>query len=180
MIVSEEALAALAGLEHGAQYNIMHSTARELMDAGLACNDWGHLGMTEAGRLYLRRGARNIPINNDDDQVYDMSVHMMQVPKAPIDRRPSKFWKNNTAEYRGRGDFDPTVALDTTAVATRPLELVEEEPAAPLPIAETRRQAMMRAAGEASGATGIWPDEAWVIAFIDALDKGGADGVFLK
>jgi hypothetical protein len=157
MIVSAEALAALEAIEHGAQYNVVHTTARELIEAGYACDEWGKLGLTEHGRCYLRRGTRrHIQISDDDDHVYDMSVHMMQVPKVPIDRKPSVFWKN--------------CALDDTAPAAAPLELIEEAPTAPLPAAETRRQEMLRAAGVASGVTGIWPEQIWVEEFVKALD----------
>jgi hypothetical protein len=170
MNVSAEALAALAALEHGARYNTLHSTARELMEAGFACEDWGYLGLTEAGRVFLRRGVRNIPISDDDDHVYDMSVHMMQVPAVPIDRTPSKFWKNNTPHHVGRGEYDGSIKLDPAEPAKRPLEIIEEQPAEPLPVAETRKQEMMRAAGVASGVTGIWVEDRWVEEFIRALD----------
>jgi hypothetical protein len=171
MMVSAEALAALHALEEGAHYNTLHSVARELMEAGYAFDSWGELGMTEAGRIYLRRGhRRNIPISSDDEHVYDMSVHMMQVPKVPIDRRPSKFWKNSAPHHVDRGDYDPTVALDTTAVATRPLELIDEAPAQPLPAAESQLQKMLRAAGVASGKTGVWVKDEWVEEFFNALD----------
>jgi len=65
-MISAEALAALSGLEHGARYNTMHSIARELIEAGYACEDWGNLSMTEAGRIYLRKGKFNIRITGDD------------------------------------------------------------------------------------------------------------------
>jgi hypothetical protein len=171
-MISAEALAALSGLEHGARYNTMHSIARELIEAGYACEDWGNLSMTEAGRIYLRKGKFNIRITGDD-HVSDMSVHHMQIPDRPIDRRPSKFWKNHAAQdlqqpHHSRGDWDPQ--LDTTSAARKPIELVEEAPAEPLPIAETRRQEMMRAAGVASGITGVWVEDRWVEEFIRALD----------
>jgi hypothetical protein len=173
-MISAEALAALSGLEHGAHYNTLHSIARELIEAGYACEDWGQLNMTEAGRVYLRRGKFNIRITGDE-HVSDMSVTHMRIPDAPIDRRPSKFWKNRAGDFeqphRTRGDFDPTVALDTTTVATRPLELVQEAPAEPLPAATDRMQEMLRAAGVASGITGVWPDERWVLEFVKALDN---------
>ena len=99
----------------------------------------------------------------------------MQMPDAPIDRRPSKFWKNQHARssqpHRSRGDYDPQPA-DTTAAATRPIELVEEAPArAAAGRGNDRMQEMLRAAGVASGMTGIWPEERWVEEFVKALDS---------
>jgi len=171
-MISAEALAALSGLEHGARYNTMHSIARELIEAGYACEDWGNLGITESGRIYLRKGRFNIKITGDD-HVSDMSVHHMQIPDAPISRKPLPFWTNRAAQdqvpiHRGRGKWDP--APDTTGAAKQPLELVEEAPSEPLPAATDRMQAMLRAAGVASGITGVWPDEQWVLEFVKALD----------
>ena len=167
-MISAEALAALGAIEHGARYNIMHTTARELMAAGYASDDWGHLGITEAGRTFLRRGQFRIAITSDD-QVCEMSVQ-----QTSIDRTPSKFWTKRAIDPMAspqhvmrNGDV---VDGDDDVASTRPLELVPEAPPEPLPIAESRRQEMMRAAGVASGVTGIWPEEKWVIAFIEALD----------
>jgi hypothetical protein len=171
-MISAEALAALSGLEHGARYNTMHSIARELIEAGFACEDWGNLGITESGRSYLRRGKFHIAITSDE-HVSELSVHHMQIPDAPIDRRPSKFWKNHavkdlTQPHRGRGEWDPQP--DTSPAARKPIELVEEAPSEPLPAATDRMQEMLRAAGVASGITGVWPDERWVLEFVKALD----------
>jgi hypothetical protein len=167
-MISAEALAALSGLEHGARYNTMHSIARELIEAGYACEDWGNLGITESGRSYLRRGQFRIKISGDE-QACDLSVHQMQIPDAPISRKPLPFWtKDSPARPRNRGEWDP--APDTTGAAKKPLELVEEAPSEPLPAASSRMQAMLRAAGVASGITGVWPDERWVLEFVKALD----------
>jgi hypothetical protein len=178
-MISAEALAALSGLEHGARYNTMHSIARELIEAGYACEDWGNLGITESGRIYLRKGRFNIKITGDDhvsdmsDHVSDMSVHQMQIPAAPISRKPLPFWTNRAAQdqvpiHRSRGDWDP--APDNSGAAKKPIELVEEAPAEPLPAATDRMQLMLRAAGVASGITGVWPEEKWVLEFVKALD----------
>ena len=82
-MISAEALAALGGLERGARYNLSHRVARELLNAGLAQPDWGHLGLSEAGRIYLRRGRFNIAITSDDN-VSDMSIaHRIDPMAAP-------------------------------------------------------------------------------------------------
>jgi hypothetical protein len=171
-MISAEALAALSGLEHGARYNTMHSIARELIEAGYACEDWGNLGITESGRSYLRRGQFRIKISGDE-QACDLSVHQMQIPDAPISRKPLPFWTNRAAQdqvpiHRSRGDWDP--APDNSGAAKKPIELVEEAPAEPLPAATDRMQLMLRAAGVASGITGVWPEEKWVLEFVKALD----------
>jgi hypothetical protein len=171
-MISAEALAALSGLEHGAHYNTLHSIARELIEAGYAHEDWGNLSMTEAGRIYLRKGRFNIRITGDE-HVSDMSVTHMRIPDGPIDRTPSKVWKNHavkdlTQPHRGRGEWDPQP--DTSPAARKPIELIEEAPSEPLPAATDRMQEMLRAAGVASGITGVWPDERWVLEFVKALD----------
>jgi hypothetical protein len=57
---------------------------------------------------------------------------------------------------------------------TEPLVMLPEPPPQPLPIAESRRYEMLRAAGVASGKTGMWVDERWVEEFIRALDGPSA------
>jgi len=163
MLISAEALVALSGLEHGARYNALHSTARELMAAGLACDNFGALDLTEAGRIYLRRGKYNIAITSDE-HVHDMSVHMMQIPDAAIDRAPNKFWRNHVTGP------DPMTAPHLVNKQVEQLVLAPEAPAEPLPIAETRKQEMLRAAGVASGITGVWVEDRWVEEFVRALD----------
>lgn len=73
-MISAEALAALGGLEHGARYNTICVTARELIGAGLASDDWGQLRITETGRIYLRRGKFNMRIDSDD--VSDLAMQV--------------------------------------------------------------------------------------------------------
>ena len=153
-MISAEALAALGGIEHGARYNTMHTTARELMAAGLACDDWGHLGLTEAGRIYLRRGRFNIRIDGDS-YISDMSITRTVIDPMAAPHRAVR---------------PPARADDPEAEPSLHVELPPEAPPAPLPIAESRMQEMLRAAGVASGKTGVWPDEKWVEEFVRALD----------
>ena len=128
MVVSAEALAALGALEHGARLNTMHTVARELMGAGLACEEWGHLGITENGRRYLRKGKFTVAINTDDNVCDICNIDISNKSIA---------WPRRTASLNKKAE---------------PL-ILEEAPSPPLPIAETRMQEMQRAAGVASGAT---------------------------
>lgn len=169
-MISAQAVEALDRLEHGARFNTLHTVARELIDAGLAQEDWGALALTEAGRIYLRRGAAvHIPINCDD-HISDLSVHQMRIPKGPIDRRPVSFWKNRATDPMASPQHVLRDEADEDVGSTKPLKLIEEAPVQPLPVAETRKQEMLRAAGVASGKTGVWVEEAWVLAFVEALD----------
>lgn len=171
-MLSAEALTALRNLEEGARFNTLHSTARELLDAGLAYDDWGHLTISEGGRRLLRSGARRIEINSDE-QACDMTrVHMMQIPKdAQINRAPTNWWHN-------RAVIDPMASPQhvlrepiTNDMAAQPMpDRDDDPPAEPLPIAESRKQEMLRAAGVASGKTGVWVEDRWVEEFIRALD----------
>jgi hypothetical protein len=149
-MISPEALAALSSIEHGAQFNTLHSTARELMDLGFACDDWGKLGLTEAGRVYLRRGKFSFSIISDEN-VCDLTVHR-SVPHGVV--------------------VDPMAAPHLAHSASAPvaIDLLAELPAGPLPVAETRMQEMLRAAGVASGITGVWVDAEWLEEFARALE----------
>jgi len=149
-MISAEALVALGAIDRGARYNTIHTTARELMGLGLACEDWGRLGITEAGRIFLRRGKFNIAI--DDDNISDLSAHntSVQIKRDPM-----------AAPHR---------------VHDEPLELLPEAEPTPLPVAETRMQEMLRAAGVASGKTGVWVDAKWLEEFARALDESHGEG----
>jgi len=139
MQVTAEQLVVLGRLEHGAYFNVTHTTARELIAAGLACEEWGRLALTEEGRIALRRPAQHKYYILDDNEVADMSAAQLAV--------------------------DP---MTSPHLANQPI--VEEAPAAPLsPACDTPTKAM-RAAGVASGKTGVWVDKVWVDAFIEAFD----------
>ena len=156
-MISAEALAALGGLERGARYNLAHRVSRELINSGLAQPDWGHLGLTEAGRIYLRRGKFNIAISSDDN-VSDMSMH---VSRRGVDPMASP----QHVHAQPRAD-------DPQEEPSLHVELLPEAPAEPepLPVATDRLQLMLRAAGVASGKTGVWVEDKWVEAFVRALD----------
>ena len=86
-MISAEALAALGGLEHGARYNTICVTARELIGAGLASDDWGQLRITETGRVYLRRGKFHMRVDSDTvadlADMADMSAQVTDPMAAP-------------------------------------------------------------------------------------------------
>lgn len=160
-MISAQAVEALDRLEHGARFNTMHTTARELIDAGLAQEDWGALALTEAGRIYLRRGVIGIHINNE--QVSDMGGHSIPIRRIDPMMSPQHVQRERRVHVL-RNEADEDVG------SAKPLKLIEEAPVQPLPVAETRKQEMLRAAGVASGKTGVWVEEAWVLAFVEALD----------
>jgi len=141
--LAAEHLAALDGLERGVTFNTTHTVARELIEMGYAFTDWGRLAITEAGRIELRRPPlRSFPIINE--HVADISAQAAKLTDDPF-----------AAPHRA--------GLERTGII-----LVEEEPSTPLPPASDDVQRAMRAAGVASGKTGVWPETEWVHAFIDA------------
>jgi len=146
--LAAEHLAALQGLDRGVAFNTTHTIARELISMGYATSDWGRLAITEAGRIVVRQAARSFTVI--DDSISEMSA-------------------------AARADVDPMTAPHLVHSSASKLErsaivLIEEEPYEDLPPASDARQKAMRAAGVASGKTGVWVDDAWVQAFIDAFD----------
>ena len=148
--LAAEHLAALDGLDRGVTFNTTHTIARELIALGLASSDWGRLAITEAGRIALRRPARSYTIINE--HVADMSAEPVQ----------------------DLADLDPFAAPHRARLSDEAIEVLKETlveaPSAPLPPATDRVQRALRAAGVASGKTGIWVEDKWVHAFIDAFD----------
>jgi hypothetical protein len=154
VVLTTDELAALDGLDRGARYNVAHSTARGLVAKGLALDNWGWLGLTETGRRVLRQ--HNYTLNTDhrilrthvldDDQIADLSTQAAKLTDDPF-----------AAPHRS--------GLERSAIVL----VEEEEPYAPLPPADDDVQRAMRAAGVASGVTGVWPEIEWVHAFIEAF-----------
>jgi len=148
--LAAEHLAALDGLDRGVTFNTTHTIARELIEMGYAVSDWGRLAITEAGRIALRRPARSYTIINE--HVADMSAEPVQ----------------------DLADLDPMAAPHRAKLSDEAIEVLKETlveaPSAPLPPATDRVQRALRAAGVASGKTGIWVEDKWVHAFIDAFD----------
>jgi len=153
--LSAEHLAALDGLDRGVTFNTAHTVARELIEMGLAFSDWGRLAITEAGRIALRRPLQSFRIIDEhvadlsDEQFFAEGVRAIDPMTAPhlVHASQSK--------------------MERTAIV-----LVEEEPYEPLPPASDDIQRAVRAAGVASGITGVWVEDKWVHAFIEAFVSG--------
>jgi len=147
--LSDQAFEALSRLEHGARMNVMNTAARELIAAGLASDDWGSLRLTEAGRRRIR-GQHNFYI--DDDNVANLfatpAVSHVGLVIEPEEARPG----------------------------VPPVKPPRVKPGTPLPqplppalepgVDDITRG--FRAAGVATGTTGIEVDPRWVDAFVRA------------
>ena len=145
-MVSAEALAALAALEHGARFNLVHTISRELMEGGLAVASFGRLEITELGRTALRRTHARTFIPAPAG-VSDLSHHGVADPMSnPMATPPRQL----TAEE--------LKSLSQLQVDVRATDVSEW------------RQRAMKAAGVASGKTGEWPTPVWVEEFINAFD----------
>jgi hypothetical protein len=151
--LTSQELTILSQLEHGAHFNALHTDSASLKEKGLAFDDFGRLGLSEAGRRVLRHhnyileGDHRILRTHliDDEHVADVST---------LDPMTAPHLVHSSASK-----------LERSAIV-----LIEEEPYEDLPPASDARQKAMRAAGVASGKTGVWVDDAWVQAFIDAFD----------
>jgi hypothetical protein len=150
--LAAEHLAALQGLDRGVAFNTTHTIARELIAMGYATSDWGRLAITEAGRIVVRQAGRSFTVIDD-------SVCEMSAARADIDQMTAPHLVHSSASK-----------LERSAIV-----LIEEEPYEDLPPAADRVQKAMRAAGVASGKTGVWVDDAWVHAFIDAFDDDAVE-----
>ena len=154
--LAAEHLAALDGLDRGVTFNTTHTIARELIALGLASSDWGRLCITEAGRIALRRPARSYTIINE--HVADMSAEPVQ----------------------DLADLDPMAAPHRAKLSDEAIEVLKETlveaPSAPLPPAADTMTRAQRAAGIASGKTGVWIEAIWIEAFVAAFDDDAAQG----
>jgi len=146
-------LTALDGLERGVTFNTAHTVARELIEMGYAFSDWGRLAITEAGRIALRRPLQSFRII--DEHVADLSDEVFK-SRLEIDPMTAPHLVHSSASK-----------MERTAIV-----LVEEEPYEPLPPASDDIQRAVRAAGVASGITGVWVEDKWVHAFIEAFVSG--------
>ena len=135
----------LDALEHGAHFNTTHTSAADLLRRGLVMAGWGRLSITEAGRIALRRSSHAFLIS--DPLVADLAI----VTRSGVDPMTAPHLVNHAREI-----------LDEVIVTE-------------LPPTSDRVARALRAAGVASGVTGVWVDEKWVRAFVDALDAQSAD-----
>jgi hypothetical protein len=191
--LSELAAIALQGLDEGAVLNSTHRHARELIAEGLAYEDGHRLRITEAGRIWARRGVGYL---GEDSVGYD--------PLPPIDRKPVSWWKSRGPEpgddiyeapaepctdtgftVHSEAEVAAQIAagphmmkgLETLPVP-RPLTVEEEGHVTDALRHSTKlagsfaldRARAQRAAGATNGKLGVWISEEWVLAFLDAYE----------
>jgi hypothetical protein len=140
--LSVDGMKALMLLEEGARLNCVSRAARELVELGLAMPGWADdLVISEAGRRRARGGVRS-------EHVADLSLSVSTNPNV-----------------------DPMAAPQ----GSEPFELAPEAPSEIQKISGIQEsdviselQRAQRAAGVASGVTGVWVDEKWVKAFVEA------------
>jgi hypothetical protein len=146
---SPEALAILVALDNGARFNTTHTTARELIAVGLACDDFGRLALTEAGRIAARRPdpAINAYISQDP-HVANLDGSL---PRRSLDQ-PSQ-------------PSQPPLELPPLA----PVGHVAPPRQAAGDLAWSREH-VMRAAGAANAKCAMWVDTNWIEAFMDAYE----------
>lgn len=179
-MLSREAVDALISLEHGARMNCIHTVARELIEAGMAFDGWGKLEITEMGR----RAARTLrSFTVDDPNIANLHEHgAADVWSTPVDSHPlAPDLQPSAAPSR---DVPPTDAeLDQAEDALRravtdpdAADAVDRNKPTLAPQVEAMgmawsRSRAMQAAGVANGTVGIWVDERWVAAFLDAYER---------
>ena len=143
----------LQKLADGGRFNVLHSTARSLIAEGLAREEWGALTITEAGRIALSRPYKNYHVISEHVTDLNFGCQLSDDPMSNPQAEP----------------FELLPPLPQEAELEAPMPLpAPPEPA--LPPTSDRRELALRAAGVASGKTGVWVDEKWVMEFITALD----------
>jgi hypothetical protein len=153
-------LVLLQKLSDGGRFNVLHSTARALIAEGLAREEFGRLTITEAGRLAINP-RKSIHVISEHITDLNFGCHLSDDPMSNPQREP----------------FELLPEAPPLPQEPRPQEAALTElmplPAPPEPLAPTsdRRELALRAAGVASGKTGVWVDEKWVVAFIEAFDQ---------
>ncbi len=157
-------LVLLQKLSDGGRFNVLHSTARQLIGMGLAREEFGRLTITEAGRLALRP-RHNFHVISE--HVGNLTDHACILSDDPMSNPQATAPANGDAE-----PFELVPPLPQEAGLEAPMPL-PAPPEPPLPPATGRVQQALRAAGVASGKTGVWVDEQWVMEFITALDAAG-------
>jgi hypothetical protein len=162
MAITPEAFQALQALHDGARYNIMHTIARELIDAGLAHSGFGILEITEAGRIWVRRGVQ--PVGKSRTYITD-------------DANVSNLGGNvNNPPVSNTQPNEPVPITPPLPLVLPPLLEQKPEPEVmpPAPMTDTSlawsRDRAIAAAGAASGQTDHWPPPAWIVAFMEAYE----------
>jgi len=179
--ITPEAFQALQALHDGARYNIMHTIARELIDAGLAHSGFGVLEITEAGRIWVRRGVTPRSYITDDPNVANLGPQ--NIPKKitsddleQLDRvarsREATNVSNPPIANMGLDTSRPVEKIDMVLPPEAP---PEPEVMPPPPQTTTgelawSRDRAVRAAGAASGQTDHWPPPGWLTVFMEAYE----------
>lgn len=175
MSISAAAYEALQRLDDGHRLNTTHRLARELIAANLAHAGFGILEITEAGRIWLRRGVVRKEYLADDPNVANLSAQPAQPAQhghsANITGRPGE----PTSGELVRG----TDSLPVPPEWHPPLVLPPEAPPAPevmppAPLTDAAlawsRPRAIAAAGVANGKTNIWVATDWLDAFMQAYE----------
>ena len=140
---------ALKDLDDGARLNSVHSVARELIAAGLCIDEWGYLRLTEAGRQ-IGRGKLPRSLQIQDSNVADLSYRIdpmanPEVARAQMSTPPSMPMDSPTANIPSPNQPPPRLAIE--------------------PAADDYTRGL-RAAGVATGQTGVEVSAKWVEAFV--------------
>jgi hypothetical protein len=155
-MLSDRAFMALRDLDEGARLNAIHSVARELIAAGLCLDDFGYLRLTEAGRQ-VSRGKLPRSLQIQDGNVADLSYRIDPMANPEV--------------ARNQMSTPPAMPAPSPSPSPSPLEQLKEVtldlalPPAKEPAADDYTKGL-RAAGVATGITGISVDPKWVMEFI--------------
>jgi hypothetical protein len=185
MAITPEAFQALQALHDGARYNIMHTVARELIDAGLAHAGFGILEITEAGRIWVRRGVQPVATRSyivDDVNVanleqverLDLASQATNVNSPPTSSAPLQRDDSAQSGWHPPLVLPPEAPMDETSsyIVHQAKEHLPPAPMTDTTLAWSRDRAV-RAAGAASGQTDHWPPPNWLTTFMDAYEHAG-------
>lgn len=185
-MLSREAMTALAELDAGMWMNTTHTTALELIRTGMAFDSWGRLQISEAGRRAARMAVRRLEVI--DDQVADIGAMMCDDCKTTgqkyawsKDPEPCPACKGS-GYVAGPDLFStPEVSHALPARYTPVQALADRSPVGRDPDTDAAvlltwsRTRAAKAAGVANGQTGVWVDQAWIAAFLEAYENERGD-----
>lgn len=172
-MLSEQASSALVDLDNGARMNCIHTVARELIAAGMAFDGWGKLEITEMGRR-AARSLRSFTTDNPNiANMGDMNQPMFETPLNSHQIPDPDFVLAPIAPLAVRENVVISRTPDPDAA-----DMVDRNKPTLAPQLEKlglawSRERATRAAGLANGEVGIWVDERWVSAFLDAYERIG-------
>ena len=144
--LSVDGLKALLMMEEGHRLNCVSRVARELVELGLAMPGWADdLVISEAGRRKVRGCVRS-------EHVADLSAFTTMGPDV-----------DPMASPQPSEPFEIAPEMPPESCESVVVETIRRDGAV---VGEIQRG--LRAAGVASGITGVWVDEKWVNAFVEA------------